>query len=94
LHRAVFTGQYFLGIFHGHNHPKQFHMDLFLILPILALALAAWGGHFISTKVYNNLKKNGNKGAVWFRVLVFLASFIIIGGALLALFIYNIRIER
>ena len=69
-------------------------MDLFIILPILAIALAAWGAHFCSTKVYNNLKKNGNKGAVWFRVLVFLVTFIIIGGALLALFIYNIRIER
>ena len=67
---------------------------LFIFMPILVLALSAWGGYFVSTKVYNTLKKSGSKNAVWVRVLVFIGSFVIIAVALLFLFLANVSFER
>ena len=66
--------------------------DTLVILGILALVcLACWG---ISKAVYKNRVKAGSDNARRAQIVAFIVSFLVIFGALVLLFLYNISMER
>ena len=69
-------------------------MELFIIIPIAFLLLAAWLSHFFSSRIYRVLLKNNNKNAKLFHVLSFILVFAIIIILVYVFFIKDFSLER
>jgi len=67
-------------------------MDYLLFFAGIALIVLA--SYFISAAVFRRMTKNGSKSAMVVGVLTFVASVLLIGFAILALILMNVRLER
>jgi hypothetical protein len=67
-------------------------MDYLLFFAGIALIVLA--SYFISAAVYRRMTKSGSKAAMVVSVITFVASVLVIGFAVLALVLANVRLER
>lgn len=69
-------------------------MDFSVLLFIGGIILVALAAYFIASVVYKRMLKSGKTAAVAVSILTFLASAFVIGIAVLALILANVKFER
>jgi len=69
-------------------------MDFSVLLFIGGITLVALAAYFIASVVYKRMLKSGKTAAVAVSLLTFLASAFVIGIAVLALILANVKFER
>ena len=70
------------------------YMIVFFGTVAIVLFLIGLASHFVSRRVYRNLVKSGSSSAMTIRIVVFIASYLVIAATLVLLIIKNVNFGR